>query len=240
MARAGHPPPLIVSAQGEVSIPELPSGLPLGVGQASFEAVELELPEDSVLALYTDGLVERRGDDIDAGMHRLGTLLAQPDRSLEELCSAVLDTLPARALPDDATLLLARTRSLGPAQVACWHLPDKPAAVADARALATAQLTEWGLEHVAYTTELIVSELVTNAIRHGAAPITLRLIRHQVLVCEVTDASDTVPRLRHARVTDESGRGLFLVSQLSGRRGTRYSPEGKTVWAELEVDGPPS
>ncbi|MGW0087227.1 SpoIIE family protein phosphatase [Streptomyces sp. NPDC003393] len=240
MARAGHPPPLIVSAQGEVSIPELPSGLPLGVGQAFFEAVELELPEDSVLALYTDGLVERRDDDIEAGMHRLGTLLARPDRSLEELCSAVLDTLPARALPDDATLLLARTRSLGPAQVACWNLPAEPAAVAHARALATAQLTEWGLEHVADIAELIVSELVTNAIRHGAAPITLRLIRHQVLVCEVTDASDTVPRLRHARVTDESGRGLFLVSQLSGRRGTRYSPEGKTVWAELEVDGPPS
>ncbi|WP_306185280.1 SpoIIE family protein phosphatase [Streptomyces sp. MK5] len=236
MARAGHPPPVVVSAQGRVTIPDLPSGLPLGVGQASFEAVELELPEGSVLALYTDGLVERRDEDIEAGMHRLGTLLAQPDRPLEELCSAVLDTLPTRALLDDATLLLARTRSLSPAQVACWNLPDEPAAVANARALATAQLTEWGLERVADTTELIVSELVTNAVRHGAAPITLRLIRHRVLVCEVTDASDTVPRLRHARVTDESGRGLFLVSQLSSRRGTRHSPAGKTVWAEQEID----
>ncbi|MEU0599963.1 SpoIIE family protein phosphatase [Streptomyces sp. NPDC006393] len=240
MARAGHPPPVVISAQGRVTIPDLPSGLPLGVGQASFESMELELPEGSVLALYTDGLIERRDEDIDAGMHRLGTLLAQPDRPLEELCSAVLDTLPTRALLDDATLLLARTRSLSPAQVACWDLPDEPSAVAHARALTTAQLTEWGLERVADTTELIVSELVTNAIRHGAAPITLRLIRHQVLVCEVTDASDTVPRLRHARVTDESGRGLFLVSQLSSRRGTRYSPAGKTVWAEQEVDTPPA
>ncbi|MFF0793921.1 ATP-binding protein [Streptomyces spiralis] len=122
------------------------------------------------------------------------------------------------------------------AQSRTGNLPDEPAAVAHARALATARLTEWGLERVADTTALIVSELVTNAIRHGAAPITLRLIRHRVLVCEVTDASDTVPRLRHARVTDECGRGLFLVSQLSSRRGTRHSPAAKTVWAEQEID----
>ncbi|MER6980303.1 SpoIIE family protein phosphatase [Streptomyces carpinensis] len=240
MARAGHPPPVVISPQGRVTIPDLPSGIPLGVGQSSFEAVELELPEGCVLALYTDGLVETRDEDIEAGMHRLGTVLAQPDRPLEELCSDVLDTLSTRALFDDATLLLARTHALSPTQVASWDLPNEPVVVADARALATARLTEWGLERLAATTELIVSELVTNAIRHGAGPITLRLIRHQVLVCEVTDTSDTVPRLRHARVTDEGGRGLFLVAQLSTRRGTRFSPAGKTVWAEQEVNSNPS
>ncbi|MFF3877993.1 SpoIIE family protein phosphatase [Streptomyces sp. NPDC001978] len=235
MARAGHPPPAIISPQGQVTFPDLPSGLPLGVGTASFEAVELELPEGCVLAFYTDGLIETRDADIDAGMHRLGTALAQPGRHLEELCSTVVATLPTRAPSDDATLLLARTRALSPTQVASWELPYDPAVVSHARTLAANQLTEWGLEHLAPNTELIVSELVTNAIRHGVGPITLRLIRHHVLVCEVSDASDTVPRLRHARATDEGGRGLFLVAQLSHRRGTRYTATGKIVWAEQEL-----
>ncbi|MFD6721479.1 SpoIIE family protein phosphatase [Streptomyces sp. NPDC060131] len=236
MARAGHPPPAIIGPQGQVTFPDLPSGLPLGVGLASFEAAELELPEGSVLAFYTDGLVETRDQDIDAGLLRLGTALAaRPDRPLEQLCSAVIDTLPAQAPFDDATLLLARTRSLSPTQVASWELADDPVVVGQARALVTAQLTEWGLENLAATTELIVSELVTNALRHGVAPVTLRLIRHRVLVCEVSDASDTAPRMRHARATDEGGRGLFIVARLSWKRGTRYSAEGKIVWAEQEL-----
>jgi serine phosphatase RsbU (regulator of sigma subunit)/anti-sigma regulatory factor (Ser/Thr protein kinase) len=236
MARAGHPPPAIISPDGRVAFPDLPPGLPLGIGlAASFEAVELDLPEGCVIAFYTDGLIETRDADIDAGMRRLGAALTQQDRPLEALCSAVVDTLPARAPSDDATLLLARTRALSPTQVASWELPPDPAVVGNARVLAAGQLTEWGLEHLAYTTELIVSELVTNAIRYGAGPITLRLIRHHVLVCEVSDANDTVPRLRHARATDEGGRGLFLVAQLSHRRGTRYTAGGKIVWAEQEL-----
>ncbi|WP_405833577.1 SpoIIE family protein phosphatase [Streptomyces sp. NBC_01176] len=238
MARAGHPPPVVISPQGRVSIPDLPAGLPLGVGPASFEAVDLELPEGSVIAFYTDGLVETRDQDIDAGIRRLGAALARPDRPLDDLCTAAFDTLPARALEDDATLLLARTHSLVPSQIATWDLPNDPIVVAHARALATAQLTGWGLEGLVATTELIVSELVTNAVRHGAGAITLRLIRHEVLVCEVTDTSDSVPRLRHARPTDEGGRGLFLVAQLSSRRGSRHSSAGKTVWAEQEINVP--
>ncbi|MFD1270992.1 SpoIIE family protein phosphatase [Streptomyces kaempferi] len=238
MARAGHPPPVVISPQGRVWVPDLPAGLPLGVGPASFEAVDLELPEGCVIAFYSDGLVETRDQDIDAGIRRLGTVLARPDRPLDELCTAAFDTLPTRALEDDATLLLARTRSLMPSQIATWDLPHDPVVVAHARALATAQLTGWGLEALTATTELIVSELVTNAVRHGAGSITLRLIRHEVLVCEVTDASDSVPRLRHARPTDEGGRGLFLVAQLSSRRGTRHSSTGKTVWAEQEINMP--
>ncbi|MFE4537910.1 SpoIIE family protein phosphatase [Streptomyces scopuliridis] len=236
MARAGHPPPAIIAPDGQVTFPDLPSGLPLGVGLASFEAVEWELPEGSVLAFYTDGLVETRDQDIDAGLCRLGTALAaQSDRPLEELCSAVVDTLSTQTPFDDATLLLARTRSLSPTQVASWELPNEPVVVSQARALAAGQLAEWGLENLADTTELIVSELVTNAIRYGVAPVTLRLIRHHVLVCEVSDAGDTVPRMRHARATDEGGRGLFVVAQLSRRRGTRYTADGKVVWAEQEL-----
>ncbi|MFB7498828.1 SpoIIE family protein phosphatase [Streptomyces sp. NPDC056161] len=235
MARAGHPPPAIISPEGEVTFPDLPSGLPLGVDRASFEAVELELPEGCVLAFYTDGLIERRDADIDVGMRRLGAVLAQPGLALEELSTAVVGTLSSRAPSDDATLLLARTRALSTDQVASWELSRDPAVVGHARALAVGRLTEWGLDHLAPTTELIVSELVTNAIRYGTGPITLRLIRHHVLVCEVSDANDSVPRLRHARATDEGGRGLFLVSQLSHRRGTRYTTGGKIVWAEQEL-----
>ncbi|RSS06876.1 SpoIIE family protein phosphatase [Streptomyces sp. WAC00469] len=235
MATAGHPPPVIVSPDGDVTIPRLPTGLPLGVGMASYEAVQLELPEGSVLALYTDGLVEERGADIEEGMRRLGDAVAQPGCSVDALCASVFDTVPAPAPSDDATLLLARTHALDPGEVATWSLARDPAVVGQARALTQSLLAGWGLEHLAPTTELIVSELVTNAVRHGAGPITLRLIRHRVLACEVFDASDSIPRLRHARATDEGGRGLFLVARLSRRHGTRTTAEGKVVWAEQEL-----
>ncbi|WP_346771543.1 SpoIIE family protein phosphatase [Actinacidiphila oryziradicis] len=235
MARAGHPPPAIIDPHGHVTFPDLPAGTPLGLGMVPFESVELELPAGSLLALYTDGLVETRDQDIDTGMHRLTTVLGHPRLPLEDLCSALLDTLPTPASCDDVTLLLARTRTLSPDQVASWELPTDPAAVSTARSLAVGQLTKWGLQDLATTTELIVSELVTNAIRHGTGPVHLRLIRHQLLTCEVSDTSNCVPHVRHARTTDEGGRGLFLVAQLSHRRGTRYATEGKTVWAEQEL-----
>jgi anti-sigma regulatory factor (Ser/Thr protein kinase) len=235
MARAGHPPPAIIDPHGQVTFPDLPAGTPLGLGLVPFEAVDLELPEGSTLALYTDGLVETRDQDIDTGMHRLATALAHPRLPLDDLCTAVADTLPTPTPCDDVTLLLARTRTLHPSQVASWDLPTDPAVVSTARSLTVHQLTRWGLQDLATTTELIVSELVTNAIRHATGPIRLRLIRHQLLTCEVSDTSNSLPRLRHARTTDEGGRGLFLVAQMSHRRGTRYTNGGKTVWAEQQL-----
>jgi anti-sigma regulatory factor (Ser/Thr protein kinase) len=95
-----------------------------------------------------------------------------------------------------------------------------------------AQLQEWGLADLAFTTELIVSELVTNAYRYSSGPVTLRLIRDRDLICEVSDTSSTSPHLRHAATTDEGGRGLFLVAQLTERWGTRYVRSGKTIWAQ--------
>ena len=132
-------------------------------------------------------------------------------------------------------LLLARTNALGAGRVVSWDLPSDPAVVSNARSLAVHQLAEWGLEELVMTTELIVSELVTNAIRHGTGPIRLRMIRHDVLICEVSDASNTSPRLRHARTTDEGGRGLFLVAQMTRRWGTRYTEGGKLIWAEQDL-----
>ncbi|MEV6297013.1 SpoIIE family protein phosphatase [Streptomyces sp. NPDC051896] len=237
MARAGHPPPAIVDAQGQVTFPDLPTGAPLGLGLGlvPFDAVEVELPEGSLLAFYTDGLVESRDDDIDVGMHRLGTTLAEPEQSLEDLCSSVVETVPAKPGSDDVALLLARIHTLEPADIASWDLPPEPAVVSDARHLAAHQLSEWGLEHLVPTTELIISELVTNAIHHGAGPIRLRLIKHQVLTCEVFDSGKCYPRLRHARIVDENGRGLFLIAQLSNRWGFRSATGGKLVWADQEL-----
>jgi len=238
MARAGHPPPAVVYPDGTVTFPDLPAGPPLGLGGLPFESAELELPEGSLLALYTDGLMSACDADIDVGLSCLRTVLAQPELPLESLSTAVLDNLLSSPPSDDVALLIARTHALTPSRVVSWDLPSEPAIVGKARSMAARQLAEWGLEELVLTTELMVSELVTNAIRHGAGPIRLRLIRHSVLICEVADASSTSPRLRHPRTTDEGGRGLFLVAQLSRRWGTRYTEGGKLIWAEQDLPAP--
>ncbi|MEU6547023.1 SpoIIE family protein phosphatase [Streptomyces sp. NPDC046859] len=238
MARAGHLPPAIMDPQGQVTFPDLPTGAPLGLGLGlvPFGAVEVELPEGSVLAFYTDGLVESRYDDIDVGIERLGCALTQTDQSVEDLCSSVMEALPSQTPSDDATLLLIRTRTVDAAQTASWDLPSEPNIVRTARHAAARQLTEWGLEHLVSNTELIVSELVTNAIRHGAGPIRLRLIQHQTLTCEVFDGGSCYPRLRQARIVDENGRGLFMIAQLSSRWGFRSAVGGKLVWVEQDLN----
>ncbi|MFG1667061.1 SpoIIE family protein phosphatase [Streptomyces sp. Y7] len=232
LTRAGHPLPAVVAPDGSVEFVDLPACPPLGLGGMPFETVETELAEGSRLVLYTDGLVEDRHRDIDAGLDRLRAVLAGADRSPEETCETVLDALlPARP-GDDVALLVARTHTLGADRVAQWDLPSDPAVVSRSRAAVTAQLATWGLDHLAFTTELIASELVTNAIRHATGPVQLRLLRDRALICEVSDGSGTSPRLRRAQSTDEGGRGLFLVAQLTERWGTRYTPDGKVIWTE--------
>ncbi|MEV6397453.1 SpoIIE family protein phosphatase [Streptomyces sp. NPDC051907] len=238
LARAGHPPPAVVTPEGEVSLPDLPAGPPLGLGGLPFEAADLELPEGSILALYTNGLVEGEDHDLEAGLERLCAALAGTGRTLEETSRAVTALLPARPV-DDMALLLARTRTLPSKNVATWELAAEPTAPALARRLTATQLSDWGLEDMVFTTELIVSELVTNAYRYArGGPVTLRLIHHHRLICEVSDASSTSPHLRRARSTDEGGRGLLLVAQLTARWGTRHAREGKTVWTEQELPSP--
>lgn len=113
-----------------------------------------------------------------------------------------------------------------------WLTPFRRS-VGEARHQTRATLTVWGVpEDAVDVAELIVSELVTNAIRHASAPIQLRLIRNAALICEVSDSSSTAPHPRRARALDEGGRGLFLVGQLAERWGTRHTPTGKTIWAE--------
>ncbi|MGW0733929.1 SpoIIE family protein phosphatase [Streptomyces sp. NPDC002851] len=231
-ARAGHPLPAVVTPDGAVQFPELPAGPPLGLGGLPFESAELRLPEGSQLVLYTDGLVVDRDRDLDVTLEQLRSALAHPDRPPEETCKAVMDALPTPHAGDDVTLLVARTRALAAESITSWDVPDDPAAVADVRAAVAGQLSAWGLEELAFTTEVVVSELVTNAIRHASGPIQLRLLRDRTLICEVSDASSTSPHLRRATDTDEGGRGLFLVAQLAGRWGTRYTARGKVIWTE--------
>ncbi|MFJ8488972.1 SpoIIE family protein phosphatase [Streptomyces sp. NPDC094038] len=232
MARAGHPPPALVTPDGEVRLLDLPAGPPLGLGGLPFESAEVELAEGSILALYTDGLVETADHDIEVGLGLLRQALADPAAPLEETCDHVLRTVLTDRPADDIVLLLARTSALDTAKVRTWQLPRHPAAVAGARKAACAQLEAWDLPDAVFATELIVSELVTNAVRYGDGPISLRLIRDASLICEVSDGSSTAPHLRRARVYDEGGRGLLLVAQVSERWGSRQTPTGKTIWAE--------
>ncbi len=232
LARAGHPPPVLVTSDGTVQVLDLPAGPPLGLGGLPFEAAQIEVGEGSLLAFYTDGLIEAPGRDIDVGLDLLSEALRCPAADLEETCDEVLRKVRPDPSADDIVLLLARTSTFGADQVRTWQLPRDPAAVAGARRMADEQLAAWGLAELEFATELIVSELVTNAIRYGKGPIQLRLLRADALICEVSDGSSTAPHLRRARVYDEGGRGLLLVAQVAERWGSRQTSVGKTIWAE--------
>ncbi|HSA52197.1 MAG TPA: SpoIIE family protein phosphatase [Yinghuangia sp.] len=242
-ARAGHPGPLLILPDGRVTAPDVPVTPPLGVGAGvPVETAELNLPEDTRLVLFTDGLVEDRTRDVDTGLGLLRGALEQAGSGAapEEICAQVIRALVPDKPTDDVALLVARTRRIAADHVAAWDVPADPAAVAPVRAACTRQLRDWGLEDVGFATELILSELVTNAVRYGSAPIRVRLLRDQTLICEVSDASSTSPHLRRATATDEGGRGLLLVARYSDRWGTRYTPRGKIIWAEQAVHGPPA
>ncbi|MFE5483638.1 SpoIIE family protein phosphatase [Streptomyces sp. NPDC056527] len=237
LARAGHLGPVLVRPDGSSEFVQIPGGPPLGLGGLPFETVELELPEGSTLVLYTDGLVEDRGRDIDEGLELLRRAVAHPGRSPEETCRAALECLLPGRPRDDVAVLVARTRVLDADRTAAWEVRSDPSAVAPVRAEATRTLESWGLHEEAFVTELILSELVTNAIRYGTGPIRVRLIRDRVLICEVSDGSSTAPHLRRAAESDEGGRGLFLVAQFAERWGTRYTAEGKVIWTEQIIPG---
>ncbi len=236
MARAGHPPPALVHPDGGVVFPELPAGPPLGLGGLPFETAEIRLTEGSTLVLYTDGLIEGRHRDLDVTLDRLSRALAHRGRTPEDTCRAVIDAVAPDHPEDDIALLVARTRTLPADRVASWDVPADPAEVSGVRAAATRRLTDWGLEEQAFAAELMLSELVTNAVRYGTEPIQVRLILDRTLICEVSDGSSTAPHLRRAASTEEGGRGLFLVAQLAHAWGTRYTPHGKVIWAECALD----
>jgi PAS domain S-box-containing protein len=237
IANAGHLPPVVVESGESPLLLEVPKGVPLGVGGEPFEEIEVELAEGALLALYTDGLVESRSLPLDEGLDAFRASLDGPPRPLEDVCDHVLATLDTAHGEDDIALLMARISGLPAESVGDWTLRPQPTSVATARELAREQLLTWDLGDLVDTTELLVSELVTNALRHGYGDIRLRLLLDRSLVCEVWDSALVQPRRRRARDTDEGGRGLQLVTMLSESWGSRRTHRGKTVWFELALPG---
>jgi anti-sigma regulatory factor (Ser/Thr protein kinase) len=232
LARAGESVLAVVEPDtGTAHYPQLPPGPPLGVGGLPYQATQLRFPPHSLVALFTGGLLQA-ADSRDTGLTQLSHVLTDHHQPLEELCDRAVATLLPGPVDEDATLLLVRTRTLDQNQYAEWELPADPAAVATLRTTVNKQLGDWGLDDLSFTTELIASELVTNAIRYVGGPIQVRLIRDRTLICEVSDPGHTTPNLRHAASDDEGGRGLFIIAQMTQHWGTRYTPTGKTIWTE--------
>jgi PAS domain S-box-containing protein len=233
VANAGHLPPVLVSPYGDSELLEVPSGAPIGVGGVAFETAEFEVEDGSQFVLCTDGLVERRGQAIDVGLAALREYLSGPPQPLESVCETLIDGFGANGRrDDDIALLVVRFKGIPKDDVFSWTLEALPARVRDARELARETLATWGLSELSETVELLVSELVTNAVCHGAGDIGLRLIRTASLLCEVRDDGYELPTLRRADVDAENGRGLQLVSALAERWGTQRTPTGKVVWFE--------
>ncbi|MEV8534513.1 ATP-binding SpoIIE family protein phosphatase [Streptomyces sp. NPDC051211] len=243
IANAGHPPPVLLHLGGRAEVLRVPPGAPIGVGGVDFEAVELDAPAGATLLLYTDGLVESRLRDVWTGIEQLRERLAATAQltgldhppPLEALCDDVLDMLGPGDRDDDIALLAARFDGIAPSDVAYWFLDPEETAPGRARRFARRALSRWGLEELTDSLELLVSEVVTNAVRYAERPVTLRLLRTDVLRCEVGDDSPQLPRQRRARDTDEGGRGLFLVNRMARRWGATRLSSGKVVWFELAL-----
>ncbi|WP_037861119.1 ATP-binding SpoIIE family protein phosphatase [Streptomyces sp. NRRL S-340] len=238
LANAGHiPPALVRAADGRSELLELPTGAPIGVGGVPFEAVRVRVEPGDRLVMCTDGLVEVRGEDIGSGLATLCASAAHPAASMDDACDTIVRALnPRGGRKDDVALLMARLNGIGPDDVAEWRLARDPAEVGRARAAVREQVHAWGLGHLADPAGLMVSELVTNAVRHSRArPVALRLVRADTLLCEVEDDDHDLPVLLSAGPADEAGRGLRVVSALAREWGTSRTGTGKTVWCELSL-----
>ncbi|MET8975310.1 SpoIIE family protein phosphatase [Streptomyces sp. NPDC004539] len=237
IANAGHIPPVLVRADGGTELLDLPTGAPVGVGGVPFEAVRVPVGPGDRLVMCTDGLVEVRGEDIGVGLQTLCESAAHPAASMDDACDTIIRALnPRGGRKDDVALLMARLNGIEPDDVAEWRLAPEPVQVRRARAVAAEQLYEWGLARLVDTTVLLVSELVTNAVRHSPGrAVVLRLVRGETLLCEVDDAGHELPTLLDAGGTDEEGRGLRVVSTLAREWGASRSGAGKSVWFELTL-----
>ncbi|MEV0603269.1 SpoIIE family protein phosphatase [Streptomyces sp. NPDC050315] len=243
LANAGHIPPVIVrAADGRSELLDLPTGAPIGVGGVPFDAVTVPVAPGDRLVLCTDGLVEVRGEDIGVGLAALAESAAHPAASMDEACDTIIRALATTlnkgrgGRKDDVALLMARLNGIERADVAEWRLPIEAREVSRARLLVRAQLSRWGLESAADTAELLVSEIVTNAVRHAHTEhVVLRLVRTDALLCEVSDDDHSLPQLLSVGDEDEFGRGLRVVSRLAREWGTSRTSTGKTVWFEQSL-----
>lgn len=237
LANAGHVPPVVLRADGHTDQLDLPAGGPIGLGGIAFETVETAMGDGDILVLCTDGLVERRGQDLGTGLAQLRSHLSGSQGPLDALCEKLVGSLLTEDREDDVALLMARFRGLASGNVAHWYLEPSGTTPARVRRIVRTTLAAWGLHGLVDTTELLATELVTNAVRHAANPIELRLLHDDHLLCEVFDDDHQRPVIRNAAETDEGGRGLILVSRLARRWGSSARANGKVVWFEQELPG---
>ncbi|WP_327370028.1 SpoIIE family protein phosphatase [Streptomyces sp. NBC_01217] len=231
IARAGLPEPIVAFPDGTSADLPVPPGPPLAeTGNAPFPATTVDLREGSTLVMGTAALA----DEVLAPSGPLRPLLdGACTGPLSDLCDDITHALAGGRRTGETLMLLARTKALPRDRVLTLALPEGPEAAPVARAAARRRLDAWGVdEETAFTTELIVSELVGNAVRYGTPPLQLRLIFERMLTCEVSDTATSAPQVKHARTIDETGRGLFIIASLADQWGTRYRTRGKTVWAE--------
>jgi anti-sigma regulatory factor (Ser/Thr protein kinase) len=244
---AGHLPVLLVSpGPGGVAVNRIsaPVSVPLGVGQIPHEQASFVAPAGSILALYTDGLVETRDSDLDAQIDRVAAELRAAcadgldldkiaDRVIAELLGGTGDQ--AGGFSDDVTLLLVRLPD-APMATAVTGFASDPASVPAGRRFVAALLEEWACAHLTDTATLLTSEVLTNAVVHGLGPVRLRLRRTETEVTViVSDRGRYQPQPRLADLTDESGRGLSLLEMLATSWGARATEEGKDVWFTLAL-----
>lgn len=232
---------LVRAEDGRAELLDLPTGAPIGVGGVAFETATVRVRPGDRLVLCTDGLVEVRGQDIGAGLAALCASAAHPAASMDDACDTIIRALnPRDGRKDDVALLMARLNGIPDDHVAEWQLALDPREVARSRRLVRGKLLDWALPDAVEAAELMVSELVTNAVKHSRCHhIGLRLVRTGALLCEVSDDEPAPATLLDAACHDESGRGLLVVSSLAREWGTSTTAHGKTVWFEQALGGIP-
>jgi len=233
IANAGHPPPLLALPGEPTRRISGALGPPLGAGPSAYTSEQITLSAGATVVLYTDGLVERRGSDLDSGIDALGAAIDGAPHLVPDLASSIVRTLRPDGADDDVALLVAQV----PVVPTSWasvgfDLPPELGSVARARLIVEEALSGWSVpEGVAGDVVLLASELVTNAIVHGMPPIELRLSRNPAqVILEVLDSADYRPRARQPTADDEHGRGLQIVELLADSWGTRRMPRGKSTW----------
>lgn len=232
MASAGQVPPILLGADGKAEFVDLPVGAPVGTGAIPYDSARIPLPDGSRLLLYTDGLARTGHGDLAEDLERLRQNVAAAGPEQLEAGGFVV---PPAGTSDDSVLLLARpTAALLEPDLRVWDLPGDGSAAGQARRLVRRQLAQWHMSALDDAAELVVSELVANALRYGRGAGPMRMIRGDRLVIELSDQGPDLPQIQHASLSDEGGRGLQLVNALCRRWGSCRTPYGKVVWAEFD------
>lgn len=243
-ASAGHLPILVCDEDGTVHRAADPTGPPLGTGGWVHTSGTIALPPGSTAVLYTDGLVERRSEDIDEGVASLARALSGAKGSPQVVCDRLIRSLGVTAEHDDdvAVLVVQHPARTGPnAELfhnAALDLLGGIEAAPRARAFATGVLTSWRFPvELRDLGVLATSELVANSLQHGTPPMRLGLRRtDRRLIIEVTDGDDHLPRRRQAEPADEAGRGISIIASIATSWGSRRTPGGgKAVWCEFAL-----